>query len=177
MKQELKFTVNPKIYKKGIWVFTPLLIIGITLILNAETLGIDEDEILNIYTIGGLMSLASGFFLVLFLLKIRSSNKRYFKMNKIGFEDRSDSPSYGLIKWSDMKEIKFSTIDNNRSIFIYVNNPAEFIDNHPSFIFRQMMKICESQFETPIVINAEMIYAQLEEFPEKMEEYFEEYKN
>ena len=71
-----------------------------------------------------------------------------------GITDNSNASSIGLIKWSNIIEIKTEQVMSTKFFLIYVKNPDEYISKAKSRIKRNLLKANMNKYGTPLSITS-----------------------
>ena len=71
-----------------------------------------------------------------------------------GITDNSNASSIGLIKWSDITEVKTEQVMSTRFFLVYVKNPDEYIKKPKSRIKRKLLQANMNKYGTPLSITS-----------------------
>ena len=87
------------------------------------------------------------------------------------------NPLTEVIKWSDILGFEEIRIRSTRIVIIGVKNPEHWLDKEPNIIRKKLMQFNINNFNTPFNIAAAGLDISSDELIEKLNEYFNEYKN
>jgi hypothetical protein len=140
-----------------------ILLGGLILIIGGLWLALNpENFIPNIFRIrnpdvirfwGILGTLFFGFALA-FGVKKLFDKKPGLIIDENGITDNSNASSIGLIKWSDITEVKTEQVVSTKFFLVYVKNPNEYIAKPKSRIKRKLLQANMTRYGTPLSITS-----------------------
>ena len=71
-----------------------------------------------------------------------------------GITDNSNASSIGLIKWTDITEVKTEQVMSTKFFLVYVKNPDEYIEKPKSRIKRKLLQANMNKYGTPLSITS-----------------------
>ena len=71
-----------------------------------------------------------------------------------GITDNTNASSIGLIKWSDIVEVKTEQVMSTKFLLVYVKNPAEYIKKSKNRIKRKLLQANMNKYGTPLSITS-----------------------
>jgi hypothetical protein len=117
-----------------------------------------------------------GFLIFIFQLFGYSFKENKIKIDKTGITDKYRLGSFGHIPWTDIAEIKISTIDDKKYLTILVHNPTAYIDSQRTLSNRKEMEDKYKQTGSPINISSGLFSVGVDKLKMKIETKFIEYK-
>ena len=75
-------------------------------------------------------------------------------IDKNGITDNSNASSIGLIKWSDITEIKTEQVMSTKFFLVYVKNPDDYISKPKNRIKRKLLQSNMNKYGTPLSITS-----------------------
>jgi hypothetical protein len=110
----------------------------------------------------------------LFALRKLLDTKPGIIIDKNGIIDNSNSTSLGVIKWSDISEIKIDSINGKKVLVILVNNPDDYIQRDTNAFTRKALEVNYKYLSTPIVISTATLNCRFEDLVEIVQSKFKE---
>ena len=94
-----------------------------------------------------------------------------------GITDNSNASSIGLIKWSDITEIRTEQVASTKFFLIYVKNPEEYIAKPKSRIKRKLLQVNMNGYGTPLSITSNTLSWKFDRLEKQIMKSRTEYKN
>jgi len=121
----------------------------------------------------GIVSILFFGYIAFFLIKKIPDNTPGLIINGEGIIDNSSSVAAGLVLWSDVQEIKTTTVMNQQFIMIIVKNPKEYIDRQEGAVKRKAMQMNYSSYGSPISISANALNTDFDALYKTVQNKFE----
>lgn len=112
----------------------------------------------------------------LFGLKKLFSKSKTLILDSLGIWDMTNINDFGLIKWSDIIDIKTSKIFHSKLLLIYVQNPDQYMNN-ANLMQRNLMEINNSIYGTPIILGSQSLQCSFDEFEHLIITEFNKYRS
>jgi hypothetical protein len=128
------------------------VILGFWILIYHPESAIFRSQLFNsVVSIIGILFFGIGGLVV--LLKLRD-DKPGITINNLGIDVNAGAASFGLIKWTDIQEVKAILYVNQDLLLILVNNPEFYIGRQNSSIKRKGMEMSLKYLGTPVTISA-----------------------
>ena len=132
-----------------------------------------------IAVIGQLFAIIVGYVAILFggsaatvcIFKLLD-NKPGLIISKTGLTDNSSWVAAGEIPWSDIRGISAAKISGQNYIFLYVDNPEQYINRQKNSIRRYMVRQTFNMYGTPLAISLIVLKIRFDELLEILDEYY-----
>jgi hypothetical protein len=125
--------------------------------------------------VGSVLVLFFGFCAV-FIFRKLFDTKPGLIINQKGFIDNSSGLSAELVLWSDIKEIKIITINNQKLIMFILNNPQDYLNKVTNKLKKKGMEINYKWYGAPISISANSLQTNYKELYRILLEKMQQYK-
>lgn len=125
----------------------------------------------------GLISVLFFGFCAVFIFKKLFDTKPGLIINQKGFIDNSSVMSAELVLWSDIKEIKIITINNQKIIMVILNNPQDYLNKVTNKLKKKGMEINYKWYGAPISISANSLQTKDKDLYKILLEKMQQYKN
>ena len=84
-------------------------------------------------------------------------------INRQGIVDNSSGVSAGLVLWSDIEEIRISSVMNQKFLMIIVKNPQDYISRVANPLKRKTMEMNHRSYGSPISISSNALQTNFED--------------
>ncbi|MFL9844996.1 STM3941 family protein [Flavobacterium rhizosphaerae] len=90
-----------------------------------------------------------------------------------GILDNSNAGSVGLIKWTDITQIKTEQIKSTAFLLIFVTNPQEYINRNKG-LKKKLQQANMKMYDTPIAITSNTLQCSFKDLERQVREKFAE---
>jgi hypothetical protein len=116
---------------------------------------------INKTLLGAVLMILFGFFIVNFVTKLKG-NKPGLMIDAKGITDDSALTSVGQVLWTDVQEIKITSVNNQYFIMVIVKNPEEYIAR-VSGLKRKLLQSTYKNQGSPIMISVNGLECSLDD--------------
>jgi len=128
-------------------------------------------ELIRIGGIAGILFFGSGSIYAIWKL---FDNKVGLSVDEDGIYDNTNASSVGLIKWTDITEIKTEQVASTKFLLIYIKNPNDYISKIKGYK-RKLLEMSNRMYGTPLSISNNSLKYDFNDLESLINERFSEH--
>ena len=177
MKKNIKIKLSKKKIYKSIIFLVLFLLICLLFVFNPDTF---TSSLFRSKYLIFLIGLSGIIFSILYLYPIISKLCKLnigLEINENGLINNTEYLNLGLIKWSDVNNVRIKEFGKGKYLLLDLKNEDEYLKKLSSIIFKFYAKFNKVQYGTIVHVTHSTLECSFEELENLIHKTFEEYKS